>query len=96
MRNYLIRTLALVFGLLPTAALSQGVGEITLRLDPSEVAAIVQAMDRQPTSKAPPAPFWLVQAKIRAALQADPAAARTALEAYAAFTGIPQRAGDSR
>jgi hypothetical protein len=89
----MVRQIALVIatlaGLAPSWA--QGAEEITLRLTSSEVAAIVQAMGRQPMSKAPPVAFWLVQAKINAALEADPAQASATLDA---ITGIPQRAGD--
>jgi hypothetical protein len=58
---------------------------INVALAPQEVVAIVQSMDRQPLSEAPPAGFWDAEGKILEALKANPEAwrkVRAALEEH--------------
>ena len=75
------RFLIAAFWLLSAPAFAQ-TADVTLKLTPAEVVAIVRSMDRQPISQIPPPGFWSLQIKINRALAADPVAKRAVQSAF--------------
>jgi len=49
--------------------------EVTLHLEPAEVASIVRATDKWPDAETPPDGWWTLQEKLKQAVAANPQAA---------------------
>lgn len=66
------------------SAFAQDARDITLKLNPAQVAEIARLIDLQPMSIAPPAAYWDLQTKILDTGVADPKALKAVLAAGSA------------